>query len=129
MISSKILIIDDDECNLKLLEIFLKDGGYSNFKSISDSRMAIKTFQEFEPDLILLDLQMPYINGFQVLKSIREIPSGKNVLIMMVTSKNSPQARSEAFQLGADDFVLKPMEGEGFVQQIDNLIKRNCLEH
>jgi putative two-component system response regulator len=120
--------VDDDELNHFILKDFLRDGGYSQIKSIVDPRKAIKTCQEFDPDLILLDYQMPYMDGFQVLKGLKEMQNEKKVLVMMVTSLNFPQTRKKAFELGVDDFAVKPAEAKEFIQQIDTLLSKRLIK-
>src|SRR5438045_2836878 len=70
----RLLAIDDSEANVALLEAILTEHGYTRVKSITDSRLAIETYRAFEPDLILLDLMMPHVDGFSVLAEIRAEP-------------------------------------------------------
>src|SRR3954469_7283976 len=68
----KIVVIDDEPANVALLEAMLAEGGYTRIKTITDSRLAIEACVAFEPDLVLLDLMMPYVDGFSILESLRE---------------------------------------------------------
>ena len=70
---NKNLIVDDQESNLVLLEALLKKKGYSQFKSLTDSRQVVPTFREWQPDLILLDLMMPHMDGFTVMDALRPL--------------------------------------------------------
>ena len=69
--NAKILIVDDQESNLAVLEKLLKKKGYENFKSLTDPRRVVPTFQEWQPDLILLDLMMPNMDGFAVMEALK----------------------------------------------------------
>src|SRR4051812_29524364 len=68
----KILAIDDEPANVALLEAMLLDGGYSRVKTLTDSRLAMETCPSFDPDLVLLDLMMPHVDGFTILEPTRE---------------------------------------------------------
>lgn len=122
MKSAKILIVDDDPVNINLAERFLDFGGYHDFKSLLDPREVIETCQQFTPDLVLLDYHMPHINGLEVLKDLKEMHSGKKALVVMVTSQDCRQVRKGALELGADDFILKPVGIQEFISKIDNLL-------
>ena len=75
--TSKILIVDDEETNVQLLESILRREGFRNLLSVTDSRQVLPLFSSFSPDLILLDLNMPHFDGFEVLKQLRgRIPNG-----------------------------------------------------
>ena len=67
----KIVVIDDEPANVALLEMMLADGGYTRVKTVTDSRLALGTCIVFEPDLVLLDLMMPHVDGFTILESLR----------------------------------------------------------
>src|SRR5438034_9628508 len=84
----KILIVDDEPRNVALLEALLVESGYTQFKSIVDSRLALKTCKSFNPDLILLDLMMPQPDGFAILESLRS-ERGKTFLPVFVLTANA----------------------------------------
>ncbi len=67
----KIVAIDDEPANVALLEAMLEEGGYTRVKTVTDSRLAMETCISFEPDLVLLDLMMPHVDGFEILESLR----------------------------------------------------------
>jgi putative two-component system response regulator len=72
-LNAKILIIDDEQANILLLEDILDNEGYTQFKSLQDSRHALETYKQFRPDLVLLDLNMPHYDGFQVMEQLQEV--------------------------------------------------------
>jgi DNA-binding response OmpR family regulator len=127
MIKSRILILDDNESHCKLMEEILTHNGYQIFKSISDPREARKTCQQFAPDLIILDWEMPYMDGFDVLEDLKDIRNEKNILVMMITVDTNTQIRLKASELGVDDFIVKPVNVEDCIQKIDVLLSKNIL--
>src|SRR5919106_5776833 len=95
--SARILIIDDQPANTLLLEGILEEEDYQAYRSITDSRQALPVFLEYQPDLILLDLQMPYLNGFEVMKQLRAcITQGVFLPILVLTANITPEAKRQA---------------------------------
>jgi putative two-component system response regulator len=126
--NSRILIIDDQAENVRLLERILKKAGYSRLDGITDSRKALNVFSEFKPDLVALDLQMPFVDGFDLLRQLRSrIPSGAFVPILILTADNSRKAKQTALSLGAKDFLTKPFDVEETLLRIYNLLETRWL--
>jgi putative two-component system response regulator len=126
--NSRILIIDDQPENVLLLERMLHQGGYRNIKGITDSRKALATFSEYQPDLVALDLRMPQVDGIAVLKQIRSrIPDGTFLPVLILTADNSPKAKQEALSLGAKDFITKPLDLSEVLLRIYNLLETRWL--
>ncbi len=82
--AARILIVDDESANVRLLERVLEREGYTNLKSTTDARQALPLYTEFRPDLVLLDLAMPYLDGFQVLERIKPLISSQTFLPILV---------------------------------------------
>lgn len=119
----KILIIDDDRTSVCLLEQLLQRHGYSRVMGITDSRAALETCQTFDPDLVLLDLIMPEMDGFAVLEALREDGSERFLPIIVLTADITEEAKARALEAGTTDFLVKP------VSQIEALLRiRNLLE-
>jgi putative two-component system response regulator len=126
--NSRILIIDDQAENVRLLERILNKAGYSRLEGITDSRKALNAFSESKPDLVALDLQMPFVDGFDLLKQLRSrIPSGTFVPILILTADNSRKAKQTALSLGAKDFLTKPFDVEETLLRIYNLLETRWL--
>jgi putative two-component system response regulator len=126
--NSRILIIDDRAENILLLERMLKEAGYLHLRSITDSRTALTTFSEFQPDLVAIDLRMPHVDGFALLKMLRErVPEGTFVPMLVLTADNSREAKQEALALGAKDFVTKPIDRVETLLRIYNLLETRWL--
>jgi putative two-component system response regulator len=126
--SSRILIIDDQIENVKLLERTLRGAGYSRLESVTDSRKALNVFTEFRPDLVAMDLRMPNVDGFALLKQLRSrIPEGAFVPVLVLTADDSRKAKQEALSLGAKDFLTKPLDLAESLLRIYNLLETRWL--
>src|SRR5712691_2237459 len=84
----KILIIDDEPSNVALLEDLLRENGYTRIQSVTDSRTALETFATFQPDLILLDLLMPHVDGFAILEALRSCDAVETFLPIVVLTQD-----------------------------------------
>ncbi len=107
--SPTILITDDDVWQQKLIEITLSGIGYQII-SANDGEKALSLVAEYMPDVILLDIQMPKKNGFEVLAEVKQNTSTQGIQVVMVTGSEENEARSRALELGADDFLMKPVD-------------------
>ena len=119
----KILVIDDEPANVALLEAMLAFNGLTAVKSIVDSRLAVTTIASFEPDLILLDLMMPYVNGFAVLETVRSDPSELFLPVVILTADSNEESKVRALRAGATDFLLKPFDQIEVLLRIKNLLE------
>ncbi|HUR46630.1 MAG TPA: response regulator [Candidatus Saccharimonadales bacterium] len=125
---SKILIVDDEPANVRLLERILEVAGYFDFKSTVDPRRALELFQQFDPDLVLTDLHMPHLDGFALMEKLKVlIPSHVYVPIIVLTADINPETRRRALALGAHDFLVKPLDHMEVVLRIGNLLRTRML--
>jgi putative two-component system response regulator len=119
----KLLIVDDEPVNVALLEDILRDSGYTRIHSLTDPRKALATFAEFEPDLVLLDLMMPYVDGFTILETLRSGNAIAGFLpVLILTADMSQETKRRALQCGATDFLLKPFDRIEVLLRIHNLL-------
>lgn len=126
--ASKILIIDDQPSNVLLLEGILQEEDYTAIRGLTDSREALAVFLEYHPDLILLDLQMPYMDGFEVMKKLQACLSpGTFLPILVVTANITPEAKRRALAEGATDFLTKPFDAIEVILRIRNLLQTRWL--
>jgi signal transduction histidine kinase len=122
--ASKILIIDDESPNVRLLERILTLAGYDNFISITDSREAAALFIDFQPDLVLTDWLMPEVDGYSLIEQLRALTSTDEYLpIVVLTADITPQVRKQALGAGATDFLTKPFDQSEVLLRIENLLK------
>jgi len=126
--ASKILAVDDEQSNIELLESLLKGHGFSRFHSTTDPRTVTGIFAEFHPDLILLDLMMPYCDGFELMGRLQPlIPAGDFLPILVLTADASGDTRIKALGSGATDFLTKPIDAVETLLRIRNLLQTRAL--
>jgi len=126
--SAKILIIDDEDADIRVLEWALQKAGFPNFRSLTDATQAREEFERFQPDLVLLDLHMPVMDGFVVVKQIRELAVASDFLpVLMLTGDNTSETRCRALQAGATDFLGKPVDYSELMLRIKNLLQTRFL--
>jgi DNA-binding response OmpR family regulator len=124
----KILVIDDEPANVALLEGILSDHGFERVRGFTDSRAAINACSDFEPDLVLLDLMMPHVDGFAILESIRVERGDLLLPIVVLTADVNEQTKLRALAAGASDFLLKPFDQLEVVLRIQNLLLSRHLQ-
>jgi len=119
----RILAIDDEPANLALIKALLLREGYTHLETLTDPRQAAERHLAFAPDLVLLDLMMPSIDGYALLDSLGRL-TGKDDLvpIMVLTADTSIEAKRRALALGARDIVTKPFDVFEFALRVANLI-------
>lgn len=123
----KILVIDDEPANVALLEDMLSEGGYTRVKSVTDSRLALETCETFEPDLVLLDLMMPHVDGFTILESLRAAARESFFPIIILTADANESTKLRALRAGATDFLLKPFDQLEVLLRMTNLLETRRL--
>ena len=125
---AKILIVDDQEQNVRLLERLLQQAGYTTLESSTDPRRVLPLFTEFQPDLILLDLAMPHLDGFGVMRQLAgHIATDDYLPILILTADVTPEAKRRALSAGAKDFLTKPFDVVEVVLRIENLLHARFL--
>jgi len=122
-VKMRILIVDDEPANVALLEDMLSDQGYINLKSTTDSRRVPEFCREFDPDLILLDLCMPHVDGFAVLESLRAERSEVYLPIIVLTADVNEESKRRALHCGTTDFLHKPFDYIEVLLRIRNLLE------
>src|SRR5688572_14622091 len=125
---AKILIVDDEPTNVRLLERLLQATGYRHLESTTDPRRALELHRAFSPDLILLDLLMPHLDGIAVLEQLNtEIPADVYLPILILTADVSLDAKHRALAAGAKDFLTKPLDQLETLLRIGNLLHTRRL--
>src|SRR6267378_5741345 len=124
---ARILIVDDEPANVLLLKEFLTDTS-TEVLGLTDSRQVERSFDEFAPDIVLLDLHMPDVDGQEVLRRLRGARESLGFLpVVVLTSDTSRLARNSALLLGADDFLIKPLDKTEVVLRVRNLLRMREL--
>lgn len=125
---SRILVIDDEPANVELLEQLLHREGFNNVISTTESERALSIFHAFKPDLILLDLRMPKIDGFSLLTSLGEYRTAQIFLpVIVLTADVTRETKHKALAMGATDFLTKPFDTVEVMLRIWNLLETNLL--
>jgi putative two-component system response regulator len=125
---ARILVIDDRPANISLLEDILMEAGYTNVRSGTDSREIRSLFPQTDPDLILLDLHMPFLNGFEVMGIISELKApGAWLPILALTADATLETKRAALKSGATDFLTKPFDPLEVVLRVENLLQTRLL--
>lgn len=120
MSNGKILVVDDDKNICELLGLYLENEGY-NVYSVNDGESAVREFQTFQPDLVILDIMLPRMDGWQV---CREIRKESRVPIIMLTARSEEQDELLGFELGVDEYVSKPFSPRILVARVGALLRR-----
>ena len=125
---ARILIIDDLISNIELLETILYSSGYLNITSSNKPQEIVELYQTFKPDLILLDLMMPEMNGFEVMEVLKKMVPVKSYLpILVITADASKETKEKALGAGAKDFITKPFDINEIKLRINNLLETRFL--
>jgi len=125
--NARILIIDDEEQNVEVLRRILMRAGYSRVETTTDSRDAAALYVQLRPDLILLDLHMPHLDGVGVMEQLSEIAEATYLPILILSADVTPEARREALSRGAKDFVNKPFQQDEILLRIKTLLETRFL--
>jgi response regulator RpfG family c-di-GMP phosphodiesterase len=128
MKKARILIVDDQESNIALLESVLERNGYADLESTTDPRQVVGLLEKYQPDLILLDLLMPHLDGFAVMKKLQVlIPAEDFLPILVLTADITPETKLRALAAGAHDFLTKPFDVGEVTLRIRNLLETRQL--
>ena len=126
---AKILIVEDDQLSIRMLREILDKAGYTNLRTLTDPREVLAAYLEFLPDLILLDLNMPHLDGFKVIEQLKQIESKTYLPILMITEEANPKIRLKALEFGAKDFLNKPYDRVEVLLRIHNMLEVRLLHN
>ena len=119
---SRVLIADDNQPNVELLEAYLS-GFDCDIAIAVDGRDTLAKVAEFKPDLILLDVMMPKLSGFEVCRQIKDDPATRGIMILMVTALNELGDIERGVQAGTDDFLSKPVNKPELLKRVENMLR------
>jgi len=123
---ARILVVDDEPANVRLLERMLGDAGYRQIRGTTDSRQVLALYGEFQPDLILLDLMMPHLDGIEVIRQL-QVPEDVFLPVLVLTADATSEAKKRALEAGAKDFLTKPFDRLEVLLRIKNLLDTRNL--
>jgi DNA-binding response OmpR family regulator len=118
----RILIADDTPQAVELLEAYLSEQGY-DLQTAADGEQTLRLAVEWRPDLILLDVMMPRISGFELCKRLRAHPATRDVAVIMVTALDQPSDFDRAVDAGTDDFLSKPIKKADLLRRVRSLLE------
>jgi two-component system alkaline phosphatase synthesis response regulator PhoP len=121
----KVLVVDDDNDIVELLEYNLIKEGYS-VMTASNGKKAIEVAKTFVPDLILLDIMMPQLDGIETGRILRQNADLKNTYILFLTARSEEYSEVAAFEVGADDYITKPIKPRALMSRINALFRREA---
>ncbi len=127
LFDARILIIDDNAFNVQLLEVIVNEAGYNSVLSTTDSRKAEDLYRAYKPDLVLLDISMPHLDGFQVMEQFKKIEASPYLPVLVLTALQDNETRLKVLESGAQDFLTKPFNRVETLLRIRNLLTVRLL--
>jgi two-component system alkaline phosphatase synthesis response regulator PhoP len=121
--SHKVLVVDDEPDIVEILCYNLEKEGYE-VKTANDGRKCLEVAKKFQPDLILLDIMMPVMDGVEACRQLREVPELKGTYIIFLTARSEEYSEVAAFDVGADDYINKPIKPRALMSRISALFRR-----
>jgi two-component system alkaline phosphatase synthesis response regulator PhoP len=120
----KVLVVDDEEPILELLKYNLEKQGF-DVRTATDGQIAVDVAKKFHPDLVLLDIMMPRVDGVEACRQLRAMPELVNTYIVFLTARAEEYSEVAAFDVGADDYILKPIKPRALMSRITALFRRD----
>lgn len=120
----KVLVVDDEEPILELLKYNLEKQGF-DVRTATDGQIAVDVAKKFHPDLVLLDIMMPKVDGVEACRQLRAMPELVNTYIVFLTARAEEYSEVAAFDVGADDYILKPIKPRALMSRISALFRRD----
>lgn len=119
----KVMVVDDEPDILELLTYNLEKEGYE-VKTATNGKKAVALAQSFQPELILMDIMMPVMDGVEACRQIREMPEMRNTFIIFLTARSEEYSEVAAFDTGADDYLTKPIKPRALMSRINAIFRR-----
>jgi CheY-like chemotaxis protein len=120
--AANILVVDDDVSTRTLLDLILSSGGHA-ITLLNDGREALAHLKTNTPNLIVIDVSMPVLDGIEVCARIKKLPRFARVPVIVLTSMNDAQTRQRAMEAGASEIIYKPLTGKNFLQTVTALLQ------
>lgn len=127
LVDARILLVDDERANVLLLERILQKAGYCNVLSSTDPEAVLGLVEEFRPDLLLLDLRMPRLDGFEILERLGAEAFDRDLPVLVLTADATKDAKRRALAAGARDFLTKPLDVDEVLLRIANMLDIRSL--
>lgn len=127
ILNARILVVDDNHMNVVLLKALLEAEGYAHVRGVTDPREAVALYQAEPFDLVLLDIRMPHMDGYQVIQALKSMANGDIAPIMVLTAQTDMDTKLKALEAGAQDFLHKPFERVEAMIRIRNMLEVRLL--
>ncbi|MCB1759750.1 MAG: EAL domain-containing protein [Gammaproteobacteria bacterium] len=123
-----IMMVDDEPITMEVVQAFLEDAGYRRFTLVEESRLAIEQIHNTRPDILLLDLVMPEVSGFDILREVRQSPQLRHLPVIILTSSSEPETKLKALDDGATDFLAKPVDPSELALRVRNTLAAKAYQ-
>ncbi|MEE4658835.1 MAG: diguanylate cyclase, partial [Halieaceae bacterium] len=123
-----IMMVDDEPLMISVLEVYLQEQGFEHFIAVNDSTQAMDTILRERPDCVFLDLNMPEVDGFEILEKIRSTPEIQHLAAIVLTSDTDPETKLKALELGATDFLEKPIDSSELILRLRNTLRAKAYQ-
>ncbi len=122
MLGATVMIVDDDAVVIDVVQTFLQEAGCTHFLRTTDPARAVAMMREHQPDLVLMDLSMPLVSGFDILADLKRYKELRHIPVIILTAGNDPQSKLRALELGATDFLTKPVDSSELQLRVRNTL-------
>ncbi|MDH3503122.1 MAG: EAL domain-containing protein [Nitrospirota bacterium] len=124
-----ILMVDDESTTMEIMRAYLEDADYQHFVLVEDSSRAMEHIEEHRPDILLLDLMMPNVSGFEILQQVRDHPKLQHLPVIILTSSSDPETKLQALDRGATDFLAKPVDPSELKLRVRNTLAARAYQN
>ena len=128
LMDAKVMIVDDELTTLEILQAFLEDAGYRRFVTTSEAPHALELLENEHPDVVLTDLNMPQVSGFDILAAMRANSEFRHIPTIVLTSADDSETKLKALQLGASDFLAKPVDPSELALRLRNTLAAKAYQ-
>ena len=125
----RIIVVDDEQDFLSIVKLNLEDTGKFTVKTLDHTRDIVEEVNGFGPDLIIMDLLMPVLNGIEVCGLLKGDSTGKKIPIIVLTAVEKDEDKKKAYAAGAADYIVKPIEIEALINRIESVLSKNKTEN
>jgi diguanylate cyclase (GGDEF)-like protein len=128
LLHATIMMVDDEPLMLEVLEVYLQEEGYRNFIAVDQSKQAIRILLREKPDVVFLDINMPEVDGFEILQTIRASRTTQHLPVIVLTSNTDAATKLKALELGATDFLEKPIDSSELALRLRNTLRAKAYQ-
>ena len=121
-VDANVMIVDDEAFNVDLVQVYLENEGFVNFITTTDATKALELIETQQPDIVLLDIQMPQISGLEILQAMREERHLDSIPVLILTASTDPETKLNALRLGVTDFLAKPVDPSELALRLQNVL-------